>query len=122
MKKNIVNKNSNVQPNLLDLIHEIRAGPSHGSIRAEKYSYKAFRRGSIVLSFCQASGIIIITASGRLRPARTKSSRTPSKAPTRREINHLKENVSVHKHYCICPGFKCGSFFSAHLFVGTTQL
>jgi hypothetical protein len=33
-------------------------------------------------SFCHASGIIIITASGRLRPPRTRSSRTLSKAPT----------------------------------------
>lgn len=51
---------------------------------AEKYSYNDLRSGSIFSSFCQASGIIIISASGRLLPARTKSSRTQSKAPKRK--------------------------------------
>ena len=62
-------------------VNDIRADPSHGSNRAEKYSYKAFRSESIFLSFCHASGIIIMIASGRLQLARTRSSRTSSKAP-----------------------------------------
>uniref|UniRef100_A0A0A9ERY2 Uncharacterized protein n=1 Tax=Arundo donax TaxID=35708 RepID=A0A0A9ERY2_ARUDO len=37
-------------------------------------------------SFCHASGIIIITASGRLRPPRTRSSRTLSNAPESEEV------------------------------------
>ena len=71
---------------LYRISQDIRAGPSQGSMRAEKYSYRAFLSGSMLFSFCHASGIIIITASGRLLPARTKSSRTPSNAPNHMQI------------------------------------
>jgi len=67
-------------------LHDTRAGPSQGSIRAEKYSYKAFLSGSMFISLCHASGIIIITASGKLLPDRMRSSRTLSNAPESEEV------------------------------------
>ena len=74
-------------------LHDTRAGPSQGSIRDEKYSYKAFLSGSMFISLCHASGIIIITASGMLRPPRTRSSRTLSNAPA----VHIFQSISFQK-------------------------
>ena len=74
-------------------LQDIRAGPSQGSISADRNSYRAFFSGSIFASFCHASGIIIITASGMLRPPRTRSSRTLSNAPA----VHIFQSISFQK-------------------------
>ena len=71
-------------------LQDIRAGPSQGSISADRNSYRAFFSGSIFASFCHASGIIIITASGMLRPPQTRSSRTLSNAPA----VHIFQSIS----------------------------
>ena len=56
-----------------------QAGPSQGSISEAWNCQKARSPGSIVVLFSHASGIIISTACGRLRPPRCSSSSTSSK-------------------------------------------
>ena len=56
-----------------------QAGPSHGSISEAWNCQKARSAGSMVVLFSHASGIIISTACGRLRPPRCSSSSTSSK-------------------------------------------
>ncbi len=70
---------SNTAPTTVPSVNVTQAGPSHGSIREAWNCQKARRAGSIVALFSHASGIIISTACGRLRPPRCSSSSTWSK-------------------------------------------
>ena len=70
---------SNTAPTTEPSVNVTQAGPSHGSINDAWNCQKARCLGFIVVLFSHASGIIISTACGRLRPPRCSSSRTWSK-------------------------------------------
>jgi hypothetical protein len=67
---------SSTAPTTVPSVKVTQAGPSHGSIREEWNCQNARRAGSMSRLFSHASGIIIRTACGRLRPPRCSSSRT----------------------------------------------
>ena len=67
---------SNTAPTTVPSVKVTHAGPSHGSI-SEAWNCQKSRRGwASDALFSHASGIIISTACGRLRPPRCSSSRT----------------------------------------------
>ena len=70
---------SNTAPTSVPSVNVTQAGPSHGSIREAWNCQNARSAGSMVVLFSHASGIIISTACGRLRPPRCSSSSTSSK-------------------------------------------
>ena len=70
---------SNTAPTTVPSVNVTQAGPSHGSMSDAWNCQNARRAGSMVVLFSHASGIIIITACGRLRPPRCSSSSTWSK-------------------------------------------
>ena len=71
------------------------AGPSHASIRELWYSKKAFRSGSIWGFLPHGSGIIIITACGRLRPDMTRNSRQLSNIPESEPVSSMIGMISL---------------------------
>ena len=70
---------SNTAPTIVPSVKVTQAGPSHGSISEAWNCQNARSSASIEVLFSQASGIIMSTAWGRLRPPRWSSSRTSSK-------------------------------------------
>ena len=69
---------SSTAPSTVPSVKVTQAGPSHGSISDAWNSAKPRMAGSIVALFSHASGIIISTACGRVRPPRCSSSSTSS--------------------------------------------
>ena len=70
---------SNTAPTSVPSVNVTQAGPSHGSISEAWNCQNARSAESMVVLFSHASGIIIRTAWGRLRPPRCSSSSTSSK-------------------------------------------
>ena len=66
---------SSTAPTTVPSVNVTQAGPSQGSMIDALNWQKARRAALIVVLFSHASGIIIITACGRLRPPRCSSSR-----------------------------------------------
>jgi hypothetical protein len=70
---------SNTAPTSVPSVKVTQAGPSHGSMSEAWNCQKARSSAGMAVSFSHASGIIMSTAWGRLRPPRWSSSRTSSK-------------------------------------------
>ncbi len=69
---------SSTAPSTVPSVNVTQAGPSHGSISDAWNSANPRICGSMVALFSHASGIIIITACGSVRPPRCSSSSTSS--------------------------------------------
>ena len=69
---------SSTAPTIVPSVKVTQAGPSHASIIEAWNWQNARRRGSMSGTFSQASGTIIITQCGTLRPPRCSSSNTSS--------------------------------------------
>ena len=67
---------SNTAPTTVPSVNVTQAGPSHGSIRDAWNCQNERRSGVMAALFSHASGIIMSTAWGRLRPPRCSSSST----------------------------------------------
>ncbi len=70
---------SSTAPSRVPSVNVTQAGPSHGSMSEEWNSAKARTSSGMSGRPCHASGIVISTACGRVRPARCSSSSTSSR-------------------------------------------